>query len=264
MKKKIKKILARTISKFYHQRGARIFYFHSINPSKENSNSPEAFSRMMRSILEMGKITLTVTDLTQKLHQKEITEDILAITLDDGYLDCYKYAFPVFLDLGIPATFYVIAGIIDGSGIKPRQPLYEGLKMMNKSHILELSNAGMEIGSHTWSHYPLKHADKKTIRYELETSKKYLEDLLGKRVSSFCYPNGEIPEKISDIELFDIFEEIGYTSVTTCRWGCITNQSQPFRLNRQIIEGFDTPEEFIKKIKGNYDYLRILQKIKGL
>ena len=135
---------------------------------------------------------------------------------------------------------------------------------MTKGQIVEMSNSGMEIGSHTWSHFPLKHADKKTLRYELETSKKYLEDILGREVSSFCYPNGEIPINISELELLEIFEEIGYTSVTTCSWGCITNQSHPLRLERQIIEAFDTPEEFTKKLEGKHDYMRLIQKIKGL
>ena len=98
----------------------------------------------------------------------------------------------------------------------------------------------------------------------METSKKYLEDILSREVSSFCYPNGEVPINISEVELFELFEEIGYTSVTTCRWGCITNQSHPLRLERQIIEEFDTPEEFRNKLEGKYDYMRLVQIIKSL
>ena len=265
MKKIIKKILARTISNFYCLHGARILHFHSIHPtSPENANTPEVFIRMMRSISDLGKVCHTMTDLTWKLNHQSMSENITAITFDDGYRDNYEHAFPALLDLGISATFYVIAGLIADKAMTPKLQIYRGLKMMTKGQIIEMSNSGMEIGSHTWSHYPLKHADKKTLRYELETSKKYLEDILSREVTSFSYPNGEVPINISEVELFDLFEEIGYTSVTTCRWGCITNQSHPLRLERQIIEAFDTPEEFRKKLEGKYDYMRLVQKIKSL
>ena len=264
MRKIIKKLLARTVSTFYCLHGARILYFHSIHPSHEYANTPEVFYRMMRSISDLGKVSHTMTDITWKLNRQSMPENIVAITFDDGYRDNYEHAFPAFLDLGISATFYVIAGLIADKAMTPTRQIYRGLKMMTKGQIVEMSNSGMEIGSHTWSHYPLKHADKKTLRYELETSKKYLEDILSREVSSFCYPNGEVPINISEVELFDLFEEIGYTSVTTCRWGCITNQSHPLSLERQIIDACDTPEEFRRKLEGKYDYMRLVQKIKSL
>ena len=264
MRKIIKKTLARTIYIFYCLQGARIFYFHSIHPKHKHANTIEVFTGMMRSLSELGKVSHTMTDFTHKLNQKSISENSVAVTFDDGYLDNYEQAFPVLLDLGVKATFYVIAGLIEDKVMKLRRPILEGLKIMTKEQIMEMSNSGMEIGSHTWSHYPLKHADKKTLRYELETSKKYIEDMLGREVSSFCYPNGEVPINICEEELFELFEEIGYKSVTTCRWGCITNQSHPLSLERQIIDACDTPEEFRRKLEGKYDYMRLVQKIKGL
>jgi peptidoglycan/xylan/chitin deacetylase (PgdA/CDA1 family) len=264
MRKKIKKLLARTIWPFYCLHGARILYFHSIHPKHEFANNPEIFTRMLRSIQDLGKTSNTMAELTSQLDNQTISENVIAITFDDGYLDNYEEAFPRLLDAGVTATFYVIAGLIADKSIKPTRRIYDGLKMMTKEQIVEMSNAGMEIGSHTWSHYALKHASRETLSYELETSKKYLEDLLGREVTSFCYPNGEVPINIPEDELFDLFKEIGYTNVTTARWGCITNQSHPLCLDRQIVETFDTPEDFNRRLNGKYDYMRLVQTIKGL
>jgi peptidoglycan/xylan/chitin deacetylase (PgdA/CDA1 family) len=264
MKRMIKKLLARTISPFYRLDGARILYFHTINPKYKLSNSPEEFGKMMRTISELGKISHTMAEITLELNNQLISESTIAITFDDGYRDNYEQAFPILIESGVTATFYVIAGLIANNKIKPTRPIYDGLEMMTKEQIVEMSNAGMEIGSHTWSHCGLRNVDKKTLRYELETSKKYLEDLLGREVTSFCYPNGEVPINIPESELFNLFNELGYTNSTTARWGCITNQSQPLRLNRQIIEAFDSSEEFMRKLNGSYDYMRLVQKIKGL
>jgi len=264
MRKKIKQLLARTIWPFYCLHGARILYFHSIHPKHEYSNTPEVFTKMIRSISDLGKTCQTMAELTGELNNQSISENVVAITFDDGYHDNYEQAFPALLDLGVTATFYVIAGLIADKAMKPTRRIYDGLKMMTKEQIVEMSNAGMEIGSHTWSHCEFKHADRETLRHELETSKKYLEDLLGREVTSFCYPNGEVPVNIPEDELFDLFEDIGYTNATTARWGCITNQSHPLRLDRQIVEAFDTPEDFRRRLKGKYDYMRLVHKIKGL
>jgi peptidoglycan/xylan/chitin deacetylase (PgdA/CDA1 family) len=264
MKKKIKQLLAQTISPFYRLHGTRILYFHSIHPTSQYANTPEIFAGMMKSISELGKICYTMTELTEMLNNQSISVSSVAITFDDGYRDNYKYAFPMLMDIGVTATFYVIAGLIADKTMKPQLQTSDGLKMMTREHIIEMSNAGMEIGSHTWSHYPLKYADKKMIRYELETSKKYLEDVLGKEVTSFSYPNGEVPQNIHKDELFDLFKEIGYSNVATSKWGCITNQSLSLQLGRQSVEVFDTPKDFKNKLKGKYDYLNFVQKIKGL
>jgi peptidoglycan/xylan/chitin deacetylase (PgdA/CDA1 family) len=264
MKRKIKKLLARTISPFCRLDGARILYFHTVHPKYEFANSPEVFTKMMRTISDLGKTSHTMAAITSELNNQSISENTIAITFDDGYRDNYEQAFPLLIDSGVTATFYVIAGLIANKKMKPTRQIYDGLEIMTKEQIVEMSNAGMEIGSHTWSHYALRHADKETLRYELETSKKYLEDVLGREVTSFCYPNGEVPMNIPEGELFDLFREIGYTNVTTSQWGCITNQSHPLQLSRQIVEAFDTSEEFRRKLNGNYDYMRLVQKIKGL
>jgi peptidoglycan/xylan/chitin deacetylase (PgdA/CDA1 family) len=264
MKKKIKQLLAQTISPFYCLHGARILYFHSIHPSSQYANTPEIFAGMMKSISNLAKICYTMTELTEKLNNQSISDNSVAITFDDGYHDNYEYAFPMLMDMGAKGTFYVIAGLIADKTMKPRLQTSDGLNMLTREQIVEMSNAGMEIGSHTWSHYALRNADKKTLQYELENSKKYLEDLTGRKVTSFSYPNGEVPMNIPENELFDLFKEIGYSNVATSKWGCVTNQSQSLQLDRQAVEVIDTPKDFRNKLKGKYDYLRLVQKIKGL
>ena len=63
--------------------------------------------------------------------------------------------------------------------------------MMRSGQVLELRNAGMQVGAHTCSHPILKIAADDDARAEITRSKIALESLLGESVSLFAYPNGK-------------------------------------------------------------------------
>ena len=45
----------------------------------------------------------------------ELLEDAVVVTLDDGYLGNYRYAWPIFCEEGVPATIFLCTGFLDGS-----------------------------------------------------------------------------------------------------------------------------------------------------
>ncbi len=74
-------------------------------------------------------------------------------------------------------------------------------KMMTVSQLKEVSEAGIVIGSHSLSHPNLKIVDAqpKLLEFELRESKTQLEELLGKPVDIFAFPNGMYSELALDI-----------------------------------------------------------------
>lgn len=64
--------------------------------------------------------------------------------------------------------------------------------------LCEMSEDGIEIGSHTINHPILSRIEKKELIEELKTSKKILEEKLGIKITSFCYPNSR-PEDINKL-----------------------------------------------------------------
>jgi len=86
---------------------------------------------------------------------------------------------------------------------------------MNKEEIITLAKRGY-LGSHTHTHYPLGLFDNATIKYELEHSKSYFENLTGANIKTVAYPYGT-PNACTD-EVAVLAKEIGYTfGFTTTR-----------------------------------------------
>jgi len=55
----------------------------------------------------------------------------------------------------------------------------------------EMDGAGVEIGSHTVTHPILTRIEGERLAFELRQSRARLEEMLGREVDLFCYPNGD-------------------------------------------------------------------------
>ena len=97
---------------------------------------------------------------------------------DDGHVLDMRLA-ALLREYGIRGTFY----------ISPEDREIDGHDRLSEEQVLELSS-GFEIGAHTMTHPRLAALDEEVSRKEILGSKTYLEDLLKKPVTSFCYPGG--------------------------------------------------------------------------
>jgi peptidoglycan/xylan/chitin deacetylase (PgdA/CDA1 family) len=125
-------------------------------------------------------------------------------------------------------------------------------KNMQKNHRQELLDAGMEIGSHSFSHLKLHQIERKNLGYEIYDSKKYLEDELGAPIETFCYPNGGY-----NAAVIEAVQHAGYLGATTTWPGYYNPEKSHFKTNRFLIEN---PIFFSEVLKGNgispYAYLK--------
>ena len=90
-------------------------------------------------------------------------------------------------------------------------PKNSRVQYMNIAQLRELSDNGFEIGSHGVTH-SLQTADYMTKEkqvYEMQNSKKWLESILDKKVTAYCFPAGYYNN-----ELKKIAKLAGYTSIS--------------------------------------------------
>jgi peptidoglycan-N-acetylglucosamine deacetylase len=103
---------------------------------------------------------------------------IVTLSWDDGHPLDMRIA-QLMAASGLLATFYI--------------PITITGPQLEASQLLDLCAMGMEIGSHGWSHSSLTHS--KELERELVESKDQLEQIVGRRVSAFCYPFGKFNRK---------------------------------------------------------------------
>ena len=77
----------------------------------------------------------------------------------------------------------------------------------------EMAENGQEIASHTVSHLDLTTLSDKRIIYELATSKKTIEEKIGKPVITLCYPAGKYDDRAIKIA------SDNYLFARTTKWG---------------------------------------------
>jgi peptidoglycan/xylan/chitin deacetylase (PgdA/CDA1 family) len=100
---------------------------------------------------------------------------------------------------------------------------------MSESQIMDLSKKSF-LGSHTHNHYPIGLLDDKGIKYELENSKLYFENLTNSKIETVAYPYGT-PEACTD-EVARIAKEVGYKLGFTTTRGNNSINNDYLLLNR--------------------------------
>lgn len=212
-----------------------ILMYHYIRIAPEGdtlgqnlSVTPANFASQMKWLKDNDYNTLKLVDLADP-DKKAISKIIydkkkpIVITFDDGYEDAYTNAWSTLKENDFTGTFFIIRNFVGQE------------EYMNQSQIDILSNAGMEIGSHTLSHPSLEKLSIADQRAQIFGSKDTAE--------TFCYPSG----KYNDITI-TLLKEASYLVAVTTNPGIANQDSNLFELPRVRIMDYNG-ETLGKKIQ---------------
>lgn len=201
---------------------------------RERGGSPmiiaaDKFKAQMKAIKESGIPVIPLSDvLAWRKGLKNIPEESIVITMDDGWVGVYTYAYPVLKEYGFPFTIYVYKNYVNIGG-----------RSLNWEQIKEMAKHGCEVGSHSVSHKSLRsqggrspEAHREWVLTELKDSKEFIEKNLGQPCTSFAYPFGIYDESVAEAGL-----QMGYESLVTVNSQKVNWDTPLGKMGRFIIHG---------------------------
>jgi peptidoglycan/xylan/chitin deacetylase (PgdA/CDA1 family) len=210
--------------------------------------SPAKFARQMWLLRRLGYSGLSMAAAMPYL-RGERTGKVVVITLDDGYLDNLEAALPVLQKVGFSATTYVVSGSIGRYNAWDDERLGVRKRLMTVGELRRWHEGGMEVGAHTRTHPHLTRVDDSQLRDEIRGSKHDLEDRVGVEVSQFCYPYGDMDDRVVAAT-----REAGYAAATATRRGRAVPGGDLFRLPRvQIARHHALPQFAMRTLTGYED-----------
>ena len=107
----------------------------------------------------------------------------------------------------------------------------------------EMDTSNLRIESHTATHPILTRIAQVDLKAELEASRSFLGNVLNRDIRFFCYPNGNVSDKVRMA-----VEKAGYTAAVTTEFGLNATYTDPFMLRR--IDSPSSIESFAQYASG--------------
>lgn len=162
-----------------------LLYHHVADEAGLWYVSTQHFNDQMRFLNAQGFNSVSMEHyLDHVQNDTPLLKQSIVLTFDDGYLDNYLYAFPVLRRYGLRATFFIIAERVG-------QPGY-----MTWPQIIEMQNAGMEIGAHTLTHPLLTRHAASVAFWEIAASRWSIFAHTNVLPSVFAYPYNDHNEQV--------------------------------------------------------------------
>ena len=220
--------------------GAPILLYHDIVGRGDRPGDPftvtaDAFDRQM-AWLAAHFTVVTVRELLARVTRGS-ARGLAAVTFDDGYRSTVDRALPVLRAHSLSATVFVDTGRLNTGG-----------SSLTDADVRALSDAGVEIGSHTVTHPNLMEIDDASLRRELLDSRAQLAALTGTDIAGFAHPFGRY-----DARVRTAVQSAGYSYACTCRQhGTNRPGDDAFQLMRLEVNATDDARRFESKLRGKY------------
>jgi peptidoglycan/xylan/chitin deacetylase (PgdA/CDA1 family) len=226
-----------------------VLMYHGIGsrpPAADPYNlfvSPAALRAQLSWLLGRGWRPLRLADYLADRHRSSRR---FLVTFDDGYRSVHDIALPLLVELGVPATVFLCAGLLGGvSGWMPDLP---DEPLVTREQALALRAAGLDIGLHGLDHTVLAGLPDAELRRQTVGAADLLAAELGERPQAFAYPCGQHDGRAR-----------AAVATAGMRVAFATYRGAgPFAVSRVDVNATDTGRTFSLKTRRGYPQLRRL------
>jgi len=187
-----------------------ILCYHAVDPDWHSPLSvPPDVLRAQCRWLTRNRRVVALGQAVALGERSSIPGGMCVLTFDDGFASVYEHALPVLREERLPATVFIVAATLTAQG-QPvdwvDDPPSHTLRTLTLEQLLEMREAGVGIGSHSWAHRNLVDLGDGECIAELRDSRELLEDLLRQPVPFFAYPRG-----LHNARVRTLTQQAGYT-----------------------------------------------------
>jgi peptidoglycan/xylan/chitin deacetylase (PgdA/CDA1 family) len=241
---------------FLNRRRVTILCYHSVTAQKPPIKDDPyklhipislflkhlGYLRRFHNVISLDEFLAAVRE------QRELPDHSVVLTFEDGVRNFLTVAAPHLKRLGMPATTFIIT---DHTSLAQRpnanhqwQPA-DDKTFLSWPDVDELSQTGIQFGSHTCSHSNLTELSHAEAGKELTYSHDALRAHLSQSHFPLSYPFGQVSDEVRQLA-----QEAGYSCGITTTFGVNDLNSDLFALRRMIIAGDDDVATFAARVSG--------------
>jgi peptidoglycan/xylan/chitin deacetylase (PgdA/CDA1 family) len=190
------------------------------------------FQQQLKTLDRWGFTAITFDDY--RLYSEgelSLPRKPIVLTFDDGYLDTYELAFPILQEFGMRAVVFVLGDRTIRTNVWYDELKVPKVDLMTDEQILELHQAGFEVGSHGLTHANLTLVSEDKAWEEISRSRMLLEIMLNAPVRTFAYPYGSLNETLKRM-----VAHAGYTLACSGMSGAGSLIEEPLEICRTKVD----------------------------
>lgn len=219
----------------------RLVYYHHVFDDER-----KGFEKQIKYMKNYGEF-ISLDQVVQLINGEEkLSGRYFSMSFDDGIQNNYTNMMPITDAHDVPVIIYLPTDYIGRQDYTSEEKRRIGLKLpenpkqlsyLSWDQCIEMLDHKVTFGSHTASHRKLSTLDAEQIKFELESSKKIIEDNLKQTCEHFAPPNGNINVDFDPEISEKIAREAGYKTLVSATRGITRQTSNLFCLRREHLIG---------------------------
>jgi len=248
-----------------------ILCYHNVWPARNAPLGGDAavhlpldhFAEQLRWLASHYEV-VSLRDLVDRLNAGHSLRGLAVITFDDGYAGVFEHAWPLLLEVGLPATVFIVGGaaetgdpfwwdhpaVAEHATPERRQQWLTALRGDREGIVSAIAavsapdlppaqrpagwdtvaraaDAGLALGVHSVTHRTLTELDDAELDAEITSSWEAIRSRTGICPEFFAYPYGRW-----DARVRDAVRAAGYRGAVTLDYGLVHGRADPWALRR--------------------------------
>jgi peptidoglycan/xylan/chitin deacetylase (PgdA/CDA1 family) len=245
----------------------RVLAYHTVP-------DPQSFDEQLEYLTAAFHPVTQSDVIAAVLREKDLPSRALWVTFDDGDPSVLENGLPALERHGMKATMFICPGVIDTSDafwwhafedMPDRLRQLKSLpdaerriaireeaasparRQLSSDELIRWTNAGHDLGNHTWDHPCLDRCDPDAQRGQVERAHNWFERELGFAPRVFAYPNGDYASTTEAV-----LEELGYAVGLLFDHRLARPHGNPLQMSRLRVDASGELRRFQAIVAGTH------------